>query len=648
MRKALLISLLLPVAAFSQVARPPIPGVALETAPKIDGIISPSEWPDTAKGSGFYDRDTGSIADENAEFWLAYDKNYIYFAARAFTDPNKLIDVEFRPLAPLGGNDNFSLSIDLNAQGRTVDVFSINPRGATNISLSGGRAAKTEWIGEFDAKSRRTETGWETEARIPWSILSAIPAGQRNARFNVTWYRSNRANTYSYSYTRGDDTFAPLWTGINVPAIQRSQRINVLPYFVLGAEEGEQFEQRAGLDAKTTLANGLQAVMTVNPDDRNIDADVLGLDFSYFERLAGESRPFFQEGSRFFGFGSGLFASQRIRNIDTGFKLYGDLTPQTSLGFLSTADFGEQNVNVLRLGQRINRLSSASFLLVNNNQSGTNNNSVNVSYNTRIGTGFAGLSYTLTDDQQRGTGESASISYGNNSQIWEYGFFYSYVTPTYFPRVGFAPERNFRRFGLDVGYGLQNQKGFLRDWSIGAGYGAAERFNTGESYRRDADINLRGTLRNKVNFRIGYSSERFEQNDDRSFSVRFSFPDGNPYQNVSVSHQQALFDGDPYRSYGIGYRVRPFPNGQLSLSNEFVNFRGNRTQQILSYTQDIGIDQGVSIRVIRRNNDINFSGSYRLSGRRGNEFFLIIGDPGSREFTQRIALKVLVPITFGN
>ena len=128
-----------------------LPGIKLPKAPKIDGVLAPGEWPDGARGEGFKDKGTGTVSDEKAEFWIGYDDRHVYFSARAMTNPTKIVAEEYRQNVNLQGNDSFLLALDGLSSGQDFDVFTINAQGATNLRLAGGRAAKTEWLGDFEA-----------------------------------------------------------------------------------------------------------------------------------------------------------------------------------------------------------------------------------------------------------------------------------------------------------------------------------------------------------------------------------------------------------------------------------------------------------------------------------------------------------------
>jgi len=50
-------------------------------------VVDDAEWKDVASFEGLRDADTNQVVAEGGRFWLAYDAQYVYFAAR-LTDPH--------------------------------------------------------------------------------------------------------------------------------------------------------------------------------------------------------------------------------------------------------------------------------------------------------------------------------------------------------------------------------------------------------------------------------------------------------------------------------------------------------------------------------------------------------------------------------
>ncbi|HEY0868324.1 MAG TPA: DUF5916 domain-containing protein, partial [Fimbriimonas sp.] len=330
--------------AVAGIQAPRVEGKRLAAPPRIDGTVDEAEWSAAAGFEGMRYSDDGSPAAERARFWLGYDDDFIYFAAKLYDpQPGTIRATEYRTNVNMPGDDQIDLKIDLSGSLNDFNSFEINPRGATNIELAGGRAAKREWTGEFVAKSRITSEGWETEARIPWQAMSIPAGGRRDVRFNIDRDLPRISREAEFGYTndgaRAADT--PVWAGVELPKPVVDRSIKLLPYVYAGYDEDEKTVFNSGLDLKTQIADQATLVGTINPDFRNIENDILSLDFSRFERIADESRPFFLEGSEYLS--SGIFASQRIESFDVGVNAYGKLGDRLQFGLLDTLDFGHEN-----------------------------------------------------------------------------------------------------------------------------------------------------------------------------------------------------------------------------------------------------------------------------------------------------------------
>ena len=197
--------------ALSWTDAPKIAGTRVLVPPVIDGHIDENtEWKDVPSFEGLLDPNTHQPAPELAKFWLASDAKFVYFAARvADTEPKSIRAEEYRINASVSGDDYIDL--ELNPSGTLSDFnsFRINPRGATEIQLAGGRAAKREWAGEIVVVGRVTATGWEVEAKIPWQIMRLPRPGQRDLRFQVNRRLQRLHRLFSYAYTsdgRDQDT----------------------------------------------------------------------------------------------------------------------------------------------------------------------------------------------------------------------------------------------------------------------------------------------------------------------------------------------------------------------------------------------------------------------------------------------------------
>lgn len=620
-------------------------GVKVTVPPKIDGDLSPGEWPAEARKEGFVDKDTNSVSDERAEFWVTYDKDAIYFAAKIKTDPSKIVANEFRPNTSFSDDDNIGLAIDPISNGSQGNIFRANSRGATSIQLAGGRAAKTEWLGEILASGKKTEDGWQCEIRIPWGVMSLPAAGTKSIPWNVYWFRSNKNNTYAYKYFGQDISQLPMWTGIDVPNVERHRELKLLPYVYGGYGDKEGVIANGGLDFKTGLTDTLTFVGTVNPDFRNIETSVLSLDHSYFERLADDGRPFFQEGAGYLSTGHDqrLFASQRIKAIDGGAKLYGQLNSQVSLGFLTTFDFGKQRATALSTTIRPTGNDSINFAYVGNDQPGLRNDAMQLNFSKTMGPWLAYFNNQGTMDQVKGDGyrNSTGAMYLKNG--WSFGVDHHYVSKNFFPRLGFSPEQDLRGVSIGVGVEQTPSKGPFSALSFAANALTYNR-NDGSFYRDDITLESEIRLKNKWAIGTAVTNSKFLGSTDYQYIIGAGYiADNDRY--YAVNYHWGEFAGSPYQKINVELGYRPTARSVVSWTSNFQKFMGSDTQHFLSLRYDIGTYESIGGRAVFENGEWNWYLSYRMSGKKGVEYFVLVGDPQANSFQNRLVIKAVIPIS---
>ena len=622
-----------------------IPGTRVQTPPKLDGVVDPAEWPDVARREGFFSQDTNQPAPARAEFWLTYDREYIYFAARVQADPGTIVKEEYRQNVSLEANDAIRIAIDPHGSLQSFHNFAFNPSGATNVQLAGGRANKTEWSGAFEAFARVTKDGWEGECRIPWSLLITDVRAKRDLRFNIGWTCMHTKREYLWQVHRGDLTKLGIWKDVELNVAPEPRALLLLPYAYAGASK-DQFIANTGLDMKTNVTNAITAVGTINPDFRNIENQILSLDFSYLERLTGEARPFFLEGANFLntGMDQRLFTSQRIRDVDLGVKTYGRLSPSTTFGVLSTWDFGIENATVLSIGQRLTPRSNLSAAYVGYQNPGKDNHGARIAYGNLIGTYDVYGLVMHTQDKERGSGTNYRTGYYRPSGNWETYGEYAHVSSDFFPRIGFAPERGFAGF-----YWGTEQKSYLKESPV-FDYTEAEFFYLdynrldGSPYRQELYVDYGVALKNQMYVAVSHMQAQFHPFKDVFTSARIEFPREDRYRRFILSGSSGHIQGGAYNSLSANLLYRPIPYLQVSAGAQYVNHFGNESLFILSANYDIAKYESIGGRMSVRDGVINWYLSYRRSGGNGNEYFLILGDPNTESFKTQLILKAVMPI----
>ncbi|CAN5689354.1 hypothetical protein BH11ARM2_BH11ARM2_10070 [soil metagenome] len=647
--------ILLSAQAFAEA--PAFPAVRLAHPPTIDGVVNEKEWEGAPIMRGMVDRRDGAPAPDDAVFRIAYDERYIYIAAvLADKDPKGIRAVEFRTNVDVSNDDSIAFDIDPTGSLSENNEFSFNSRGATNVQLAGGRAAKREWLGDILSKGRITETGWEAEARIPWSILRLPGKGKRDARFNFSRNAPRSNRYYSLVYTNdGKQNDSPIWRDVVLPTPYVDRSIKLLPYFYGGYDPDTGYVANSGLDLKTAITDQIQLVGSVNPDFRNIENEILSLDFSRFERLAGEVRPFFLEGQDYLQ--NYLFTSQRIPSFDVGANVYGRLSDKTNFGVINTFDGDARYDDDHPRKGVINNFAGAITHTPDPNTSiraaatsvsapGLENQAYLLRGERQFGPFGVGLRTTGVSDTDFGHGVSheASVFYqkqglGGYSQ-------YDYVEEGFVPRLGFIPERDYK--GLDTGtfYNRNYDHGPLNSWGFFTEYVVLNHIN-GDFYRRTGYANARVTFRNQVRLFAGTNNEDFEGSRDWTYNGGASYPASNPYRNVGFNYTEGRQAGDHYQSASFYGNYRLGNRLQLSGNFQAVRYGEYTDQAILSANYDIDAYRSAGGRIVKTGPDVGGYISLRQSGNTGAEYFLLLGAPNAVKFRPSIILKVTIPFQIG-
>ena len=615
----------------------------MASAPVIDGTINDDEWRDVPQMTGMVDAQDGSPAPEASIFWLAYDDKYIYFAARLKdSKPETIKMTEYRSNSSLSGDDTVQLDIDPYGALSDWSHFAINPRGATKIEIAGGRAAKREWMGDFVAKARVTADGWEAEARIPWQLMKLPGHGAREVRFDFDRYMSRTDRNYDFTNTVGGDLRGVgRWQNVELPKIQEDVILNVLPYSYQGIDkQGGVFN--SGADLKFPLTDQMTLVGTVNPDFRNIENQILSIDFSRFERLANESRPFFQEGAQYYG--SALIATQRIKAFDSGLNLYGKINSKLAMGLLNTADFGNVNSFATTLQYQAAPNTQLRFSHSNLDTPDLKNRGYLYVMSQQIGKPLnlflRGMS---TEDAARGKGEQRDLNLNYNMGELNVNGGYRQISPNFLPRLGFSPERDLKGVSGSIGWNHQVKTGLVSEFFLGS-YAVKYDHFAGGNYRRGTGGDLNVTLRSGLQINGNADFNQFEGVNDHTYTLGLAKPKNDPYRNWNLAYTWGEIEGDAWRSIAVGSSYRPSNQFQLNLVSQFVHHVTDQQQIILGGSYDLGHDRAISGRLVKSDTDINAYLSLQRSGGAGIEYFLILGDPNAQKFRSSLILKATYPL----
>jgi hypothetical protein len=312
----------------------------------LDGALDEAVWEAATPVTGFRQSEPreGEPATQRTEVRFLFDDDALYVGARMFDDQGargvrtQLVRRDVQP-----ESDFLVLRFDTYHDHIGSAFFAVNPSGVKGDQLNGDPS----WDPVWDAAMRVDSLGWTAEIRIPFSQLRFPVAREQTWGLQVD-RRVARLNEFSrWAFWRQNEGGGPSryghLTGLVIE--RRHARAEVLPYAVAQASRlapgraGDPFYRttdgtlRAGLDLSYRLTSNLTLSATVNPDFGQVEVDPAVVNLSAFETFFPERRPFFVEGSGYFGFGGlwcffcsdasslGMFYSRRIGRAPQGAAL---------------------------------------------------------------------------------------------------------------------------------------------------------------------------------------------------------------------------------------------------------------------------------------------------------------------------------------
>jgi hypothetical protein len=641
-------------------ARRPLAAVKTAAPPVIDGDLSDAAWQTAPKAERFYDRQQGSVAPDQTEAWLTYDALYLYVAFHCHDSaPDKIVAREtVRDQKYVNSSsfmqdteDNVELELDpfLSYNENDFAKFSVNAIGTRSARISGGRAAKAEWKGDWDAAIKRVPDGWTAEMRIPWKTLN-YPAGAKPVTMGINFWRfQERTKIQSVWSNVGQQRFHEFegrWEGVQVPTGAFKRHLSILPYVMPGFDRSRP-SLRSGADARYTLTPELTAVSTINPDFGTIEGAVEGIQFSRSERFVPERRPFFLEGRDYFSAGEYFsmgpyFYSNRIERFDLGTKVYGKVTPDDTLGFLHAIDFDRRQDIVSRFRHDISPTQSASLFFTQRTARDDNNSVGFLMHNVRWGK--FGIDTHVGKSAGRDAGgdaEHLNFTYRDTNAFTS--LLLLNVARSFRDANGLLFFTDYKGVSLYNEWQAEWREGFWRSFSTDF-YPNLYWHQDGRPFRTGGGIGARIDTRSDWRFRLDYNHERFDETTDRTVSVRIRRGVSNRFRQWGVHYTTGMQADRAYRFFGPEGSIRILRKLDLAYGAGIQNYDVTTQQHILTMNYEFSPTRSIGGRVVVQDAQTNWYVSFRNSGERGTEVYFIIGDPNALRFREQVRMKLVFAI----
>ena len=381
-------------------AQEPLRLTRLVESIQLDGISNEPEWQKIEPLPMTMNRPTyPGEPTEKTEIRLAYDKDYLYCAARCYdSDPSGIrVNSLYRDRS--SKDDKFGIILDTFNDKNSALSFWTTPAGVRGDEaiFNDGKTENENWNTYWDVATIQNEEGWFVEMRIPFSSLSFQDENGRVVMGLIAYRDIARKNERivfpDLSPERNIDTPSRAHPVV-FNQIYSQKPIYFTPYATGGFEQiptlndaetayhlKNELARNLGVDIKYNVTSNLTLDTTLNPDFAQAEADDQQVNLSRFSLFFPEKRQFFQERSGVFAFNfisrARLFHSRQIGIQDGervpiigGARLVGRIG-NWDLGFLDmhtarSGDIPRENFGVLRLRRQVlNPDSYAGIMLTN-------------------------------------------------------------------------------------------------------------------------------------------------------------------------------------------------------------------------------------------------------------------------------------------
>jgi len=273
---------------------------------KVDGILDEPEWENAFSINEFYQTSPFNLKKSKDETvaYIFSNKDGIYVGfinkqTNASMLSKKTLRDEMTSLS-----DKNSVNIDFDGDGNKAYILAINLGDSyfDAIKIKTGDF-KTDWDGDWIAKTKRYDGYWVSEFYLPWNlVLMNQPKGnKRKIKYSVARYRAKEQIWVASSgSTASRPDFFEKLDSLEIANYTKS-RLNFFPYLSSNQNSITKFnDNKIGAEIFYNSGTGTQINATFNPDFGQAESDDVVINFSAQETFYSEKRAFFNENQSLF------------------------------------------------------------------------------------------------------------------------------------------------------------------------------------------------------------------------------------------------------------------------------------------------------------------------------------------------------------
>ena len=644
----------------------------------IDGDLEEEVWKKAEVITDFnqyFPLDT-TKAVYDTEIYLTYDDEFLYVAAKCFSENTDYITQSLKRDYRAFGSDNITFLFDTYSDLTNSFVFGMNAYGVQREAMvsNGGTNRQdfsSSWDNKWYGESKISDNYWSCELAIPFKSIR-FKEGESNWGFNA--YRVNTQNNEISSWIEIPQNQLLMnlaYSGKikwDEPLQKSGKNIAVIPYVTGNVMQenatlpiSTDFNGNFGGDAKIGLTSGLNLDLTVNPDFSQVEVDNEIANLGRFELFLPEKRQFFLENADLFSsFGNqnvNPFFSRRIGLIENkeddliqnpiiaGARVSGKLDNNWRVGLLSmqtakndTLGLPNYNYSVAAIQRKVFDRSNIAFIFtnkqaINYTQDSTTDYSlydrlVGVDYNLSSADGkwqgkiyyhqnFSSNSdYQLQDKLAHGT----DIRFINRNI--KFSWRHNWIKAGFNPEIGFVPRNDYFMISPEAEYYFYPKNKNITRYSLGTQATIFWR-PTYNSTDRQLELFWNPVFKDNSNLKLILQHNYTfltEEDEFNPLSDSVFLPTNMGYNYINLRGRY-FSDTRKIISYTIRPNIGQFYNGYRYSIGGNLNCR-------LSYFGSLGIDAAY--------NYINFPDEY------GDGEIWVLGPKLDLTFTKNLFFSTLV------
>ena len=274
----------------------------------VDGSLDEPEWENAQVIDRFYEVSPYTLQErDESERTIALifsNKDGIYVGFKNYQDSESMLSRKSMRDEMTSISEKNSINIDFDGDGSKAYIIAVSLADSLFDAIkvqSGG--FKTDWDGDWVAKTQQYEGYWVSEIYLPWDmVLMNQPEGsKRRIKYSALRYIAKDQSWLSSAGTMAmrADYFEELDT-LEIDNFTKS-RLDFFPYLSANANTVTKAEEnKVGTEIFYNTGKGQQFNLAINPDFGQAESDDVVINFSAQETFYSEKRAFFSENQSLF------------------------------------------------------------------------------------------------------------------------------------------------------------------------------------------------------------------------------------------------------------------------------------------------------------------------------------------------------------